>query len=128
MIILSAKIKTVSEANCSEHYFAKSKRHRMQQFLIRSLFNQQTEKIILPCCVKMIRISPRFLDKDENLPMAFKWIKDEISLCLIPNKRVIYFDKKGKIRELKGLLDSDLRIKWEYDQEKGPFSIRIEIT
>lgn len=121
-------IKTVSEANRSEHWTKSSKRHKQHQFFVRQLFMAHKPHIELPCRVEMIRIGPRYLDREENLPMAFKWIKDEISACLLPDKRKFYIDKKGKKRELKGRCDDDPSIKWLYDQEKGVIpGIRIEI-
>lgn len=66
----------------------------------------------------MTRLSPRLLD-DDNLRSAFKWIRDEISVCLIPEKRTTYIDKNGKVREVKGRADDDERICWAYKQEKA---------
>lgn len=116
-IIWEIALKTVSEANCTQHWTKKSKRHRQQQFFIRELFRRESVKIALPCDVKMIRRASRTLDSD-NLVSAFKWIRDEISECLIPST------KKGK-----GRADSDERIAWIYDQEKSvKLGIRIEIS
>jgi len=127
-IVWELPLKTVSEANCSEHWRVKSKRHKQQQFFIRSLFNNETQKIPLPCIVKMIRISPRSLD-DDNLTMAFKWIRDEISECLLPQTKKVCVSRKGKFIEIKGRADSDNRIKWQYAQEKkATHGIRIEIS
>ena len=128
-IIWELPLKTVSESNCSEHWTKKSKRHKQQQFFIRSLFSHEAQEIPIPCIVKMIRIGPRFLDKDDNLPMSFKWIKDEISECLFPDKRGSYLNKQGKIRFIKGRADDSPLVKWEYDQEKSKIQgIRIEIS
>lgn len=134
-IIWNIPLKTVSESNCSEHWTAKSKRHRQQQFFIRSLFNREGKEIPLPCEITLTRISPRALDAEDNLPMAFKWIKDEIGACLFPEKMVKYVQKKVKNNKVyvthktnKGHSDSDLRVSWKYSQEKGKtISIRIEI-
>lgn len=121
-------IKTVSESNCCEHWTKKAKRHKQQQYFIWLLFNSEETHIELPCTVKMIRLGPKYLDAEDNLPMAFKWIKDEISECLIPEKRKSFINKKGKIQQIKGRADSDPRIKWEYGQEKAKtLGIRIEI-
>lgn len=71
----------------------------------------------LPCHVKMIRIAPRFLDKDENLPMAFKYLKDAIADYFIPGLQP-------------GRADDDDRITWEYGQEKGKvrqYAVKIQI-
>jgi hypothetical protein len=77
----------------------------------------------------MIRIGGRELDEDDNLRMAFKWVKDEISECLIPSWRKVYVTPQGQVREIKGRADSDKRISWQYAQEKGKkLGIRIEIT
>lgn len=137
MIVWSLPLKTVSEINNvkvkskdgksrSEHWTEKSKRHKQQQFFIRSLFNHEGIEIKLPCTVKLIRISPRLLD-DDNLRSAFKWIRDELSECLIPEKVKAYVTKKGKMALIKGRADDDPRITWIYDQEKGKQGIRIEI-
>lgn len=126
MIVWTIPLKTVSEANCSEHWSKKSKRHRQQQFYIRSLFAHEAMQITLPCTVTLIRLSPRMLD-DDNLRSAFKWIRDEISECILPEK-VKFYQKKGKLYILKGHADSDSRITWVYGQEKqSTLGIRIEI-
>lgn len=126
-IIWEIPLKTVSEANSSEHWTKSSKRHRQQQFFIRQLFNTESIKIGLPCTVKMTRMSSRLLD-DDNLRTAFKWIRDEISECLIPEKCGKYVDNKGIIRFLKGRADNDTRIIWEYAQEKSRNQgVKIEI-
>jgi hypothetical protein len=128
MIIWELPLKTVSESNCSEHWHKKATRHTQQQFFIRSLFRKETQPIPIPCIVKMIRLGPRFLDKDDNLRIAFKWIKDEISECIFPDKAKTYMDKNGKVRQIKGRADDTPLITWQYDQEKTKkLGIRIEI-
>lgn len=126
-IIWELPLKTISESNKSEHWIKSSKRHKTQQFFIRALFRREAKEIPMPCTVTMTRISSRFLDCEENLPMAFKWIKDEIGACLFPEKVVIYKKRSGKYAINKGHADSDPRIKWKYAQEKGKQQgIRIE--
>lgn len=126
-IIWELPLKTISESNRSEHWTKSSKRHKIQQFFIRALFIRETREIPLPCTVTMIRIGPRFLDVEDNLPMAFKWIKDEIGACLFPEKVVYIITKKGARSTNKGHADSDPRVKWKYSQEKGrKQAIRIE--
>jgi hypothetical protein len=124
-------IKVVSEANCSEHWTEKSKRHQRQQFFVRISYKKYVAdvgKVNLPCKIKFTRLSPRSLDCEENLPMAFKWIKDEIGACLFPEKVVLYKKKSGKIASNKGHADSDPRVSWEFFQEKSKsYGIRIEI-
>lgn len=128
VIIWSLPIKTISEANRSEHWKKSSKRHKQQQFFIRSMFLREAREIPMPCIVKMVRLSSRFLDEDDNLRMAFKWIKDEIADCMFPDKIKTYIDKNGITRQLKGRNDDTPLIKWQYAQEKCSISlIRIEI-
>lgn len=74
-----------------------------------------------------IRVSSRELD-DDNLRMAFKWLRDELSELLIPHESKTALSSSGKRYKLKGRQDSDNRIKWHYGQEKGKFKgIRIRI-
>jgi len=110
----------VSEANrTGEHWTKKSERHRTQKFLINSYMRKHmnSKKEALPCTISMTRIAPRSLDEEENLPMAFKHIKDYIADFLIPGQAM-------------GRADGDKRIRWEYSQEKGKpkeYAIRIQI-
>ncbi len=128
MITWELPLTTVSESNCSEHWTVKRKRHQQQQFFVRCLFNHEAQEIPMPCEITLTRISSRFLDSEENLPMAFKWIKDEIGACLFPEKVVTYHKKNRKTIKNKGHADSDPRVKWKYAQEKGKrLGIRIEI-
>jgi len=130
-ILFKLSIRTLSEANCSEHWSKKHKRHKEQQFYVRwallNHFKDRKDKVNLPCTVKMIRMAPRSLDSD-NLVSSFKWIRDEISECLFQEKKTFCVLKSGKIKQIKGRLDSDPRITWLYDQEKSKlYWVRIEI-
>ncbi len=128
-IIWQLPLKTVSEANISEHWTKSSKRHRQQQFFIRQLYMRETSEIPLPCVISMFRLSPYRLDEEDNLRMAFKWIKDEISECIFPEKVGTYIGKSGKLRLVKGRADDSPLIKWQYGQEKSRKNgIRIEIS
>ena len=116
-IDLTIPIKTVSEANSSEHWSAKHKRHKAQKTNIALALNSalSQQQVVLPCRIKLTRISPRFLD-DDNLVSAFKHIRDYIANILIPGMRM-------------GFADSSTKLSWEYDQVKGsPQAIRIEIA
>jgi hypothetical protein len=126
MVKWELPLRTVSESNRNEHWSVKRKRHQFQQFMIRSVFKNEVNPIYLPCTVVLTRIGPRTLDIEENLPMAFKWIKDEIGACLFPEKVVIYKNRHGRYVKNKGHADSDSRITWKYAQEKGRPGIRIE--
>jgi len=127
MISWILPIKTVSEINSSEHWSKKSKRHKIQQFFVRYLFSRESNKIELPCTIRLTRLSPRLLD-DDNLPTSMKYVRDEISEILIPEKVGWYKTRTGKLKKLKGRADDDPRILWKYSQEKWPTqAVRIEI-
>jgi len=119
-------VKTVSEINSSEHWTKKSKRHRQQQFFVRSLFNHEAQEIKLPCKVHLTRLSPCLMDED-NLPTSMKYIKDEIAAQLVPEK-VAYYRRKSRLIANKGHADNDSRVTWTYGQEKAKsLAVRIEI-
>ena len=125
-ITLNIPVNTVSEMNCSQHWRVKAKRHKSQQYFIR--LAMKPHKVLLPCTVTMIRLASREID-DDNLSSAFKWIRDELSECIIcGDKRKTYINARGRVQEIKGRVDSDKRIKWFYGQEKAKIKgIRIEI-
>lgn len=128
MIKIELPLRTVSESNRNEHWTVSRKRHRFQQFMIQSAFKIENKPIYFPCTIVLTRIGPRVLDAEENLPMAFKWIKDEIGACLFPEKVVVYKNRSGRYVLNKGHADSDPRVTWKYAQEKGKIAgIRIEI-
>lgn len=111
-------IRTVSEANRgSEHWTKVRLRKKKQSQWVWAHWKSVNPTVSLPCKVVLTRIAPRSLDKQENLPMAFKAITDTIADLIIP----------GKAR---GQADSDERIEWLFKQEKGKpkeYAIRIEI-
>lgn len=121
-------IVTVSEANTSEHWSRSRKRHKTQQAILRLWFRSLSKGAIpaLPVEVTFTRIASRELDSD-NLQIAFKWLRDELSLLLIaPDYNKTALAASGKRYKLKGRQDSDKRIKWLYAQEKGQIKgIRI---
>lgn len=126
-VIWELPLRTVSESNKSEHWTISSKRHRQQQWFIRILYGKEGSKIKLPCICTMIRLSSRLLDEEDNLRMAFKWIKDEIGACLLPDKVFSYKKKSGATATNKGHADSSPLITWKYGQEKSKLiGIRIE--
>ncbi len=57
-----------------------------------------------------------------------KWVRDQVSECILPEKTKTYVTDKGKLRTLKGRADDDPRLHWEYAQEKSKtMGVRIEI-
>jgi hypothetical protein len=109
-----------SEANRGgEHWTKKHKRHQQQKFLINAYMTSRAPPIssMFPCMISLTRISPRILDEEDNLPMAFKSWKDYIADYLIPGKPM-------------GQADSDKRLKWVYAQEKGKpkeYALKVQI-
>ena len=101
--LLTLPIRTVSEANCSEHWTKKHKRHRLQQKALTLALNPIKRQIKLPCHIEMVRYAPRKLDKHDNLPISMKYILD--SCCAILT---------GDFRP--GRADDDERISISYDQ------------
>lgn len=95
-----------NEANSSEHWTKKGKRHKLQKRRIKAEFLKERPEIILPCTVILTRIAPRELDEHDNLRSSMKWVVDAISAELTGN-------------HLPGRADSDQRITWEYKQKKG---------
>lgn len=127
MIELYIELKTVSEANCSQHWLAKFRRHRSQQRIVQLGMQSHTGKIPLPCTVRLTRMAPGTLDTD-NLQSAFKWIRDEVSEILIPEKKKCFVTEEGRMRILKGRADDDPRITWVYDQKRSKiYAVLIEI-
>lgn len=102
----SLPIRTISEANCSQHWRVKYKRHQAQKYWIKAYFKNEQTKIPLPVHVKLTRYAPKSLDRHDNLPMSFKWIVDSVCETLIPGKAA-------------GRSDDDKRISIEYDQVKS---------
>lgn len=95
-----APIKLISEANRgSEHWTAKMRRKKAQQLEVTVALHNNLlgRKVRLPCAVRLTRIGPRLLDKD-NLAGAFKFVQDAIATKL-------------------GVNDGDRsKVDWHYDQ------------
>ena len=99
-------IKVFNEANNTDHWSKKAARRKNQKQAIKLLCSSSINPSLLPCVVKLTRISPRKLDNAENLPYAFKGIIDAIAELLVPGKAI-------------GRADSDPRMKFIFDQVKG---------
>lgn len=111
-------LKTVSEANNSDHWTKKSKRHKLQKLKVKAIFLKERPPITIPCSVVLVRIAPRELDEHDNLRTSLKYIVDAISEYLIPGKAI-------------GRADDCKEITWDYKQEKGDpkeYAISIQIS
>jgi hypothetical protein len=110
-------IKTASEANSSEHWCKKAKRHKLQKRWIAAVFHREKPQLTLPCHVVLSRIAPRELDYHDNLPCSLKYIADSIAEQITGNY-------------IPGRADDSKEITWEYKQEKGKpkeYAVKIEI-
>jgi hypothetical protein len=78
----------------------------------RLLFPGQATLIEGPFAIELRRVSPsaKGLDRGDNLPGALKAVRDEVAL-------VLGFKD-----------DSDLKLHFIYEQERGPFAVLITIT
>ena len=115
--IFQIPLRTESEGNSNEHWTRKNQRHKKQKWIIKAAFMEKNLKINRPCEITLTRIAPRELDKEDNLPMSFKWIKDAIADYIIPGKA-------------SGRADDSKEISWKYDQKKGKvkeYSVEIRI-
>lgn len=75
IVELILPIRTISEANMSEHWTKKSKRHKTQKKLVWWALNDKRPPTITPVTLTLTRISPRIMDFS-NLVSSFKWIED----------------------------------------------------
>lgn len=105
-------IRTVSEANVSEHWSKKSARHKLQKKIVK--LRAYSIPKTLPIHIKFTRISPRKLDAHDNLRCSMKWILDEVCAQITGNS-------------VAGRADDDHRITFEYDQVSGsPSTVKVE--
>lgn len=113
---LNLPLRTVSEANCFEHWTMKHKRHVLQKKTVALALNQVKCHVRLPCHIKLTRYAPESLDEFENLPMSFKYIVD--ACCAIVTGDFI-----------PGRADRDKRITLSCNQIKSDgYGIKILIT
>ena len=99
-------LKTASEANSSEHWTKKAKRHKLQKQKVKAVLLKERPQITIPCNVVLTRIAPRQLDEHDNLRMSLKYIADSVAEYLCPGKAI-------------GRADDDKGIEWHYKQKKG---------
>jgi len=100
---ITIPIRTVSEANCTDHWRVKHKRHKKQKALIYMLLRPKRPLLKVPCHINITRYAPRKLDKHDNLPISVKYLLD--ACC-----EVITNDYRP------GRADSDERIEVAYNQ------------
>lgn len=114
-VILSLPLKTVSEANCTQPWRTRHKRHKAQKNAVFFAFLEVKHLVKLPCTLTFVRHAPKFLDKHDNLPMSQKWLCD--ALCA---------EITGEYRP--GLADNSDEIEIKYDQIKSSvYGVKIII-
>jgi hypothetical protein len=109
-------IKLANEANSNEHWTKKAKRHKMQKFLVTQFLKSEDMPPGPPWNIILTRIAPKVFD-DDNLQMAFKWVRDAVSEYLLDEAKA-------------GHADNDRRLTWKYKHEKGNIQehkIKVEI-
>ena len=77
-LTLTLPIRTVSEANCTEPWQKRHKRHKAQKKAIFSAIVEHKHLLRLPCCITYIRYAPKQLDRHDNLPMSMKYLNDQL--------------------------------------------------
>lgn len=115
-LTLTLPVKVISEANDRSHWAERNRRRAVQDDAVSlALAGWSAITATLgfrlrngrPVSVSFTRLGGRGLDKDDNLPMAFKWVRDAIA------------------REI-GVDDGHEGYRWSYSQEPGgPVGIRI---
>ncbi len=114
MIALTLAIRTVSEANSHEHWRLRQKRAKAQRstagvVILAALRAPGTRRVTFPATVTLTRLAPsQGLDSD-NLAGSQKHVRDGIADAL-------------------GIDDRDPRVTWLYDQERGPWGVRVVIA
>jgi hypothetical protein len=97
-------IRTVNESNLREHWSKKAERAKSQRQQVK-LYLLSRPRPMLPCTVKLTRLSPMKLDTD-GLARSQKAVRDEIARWI-------------------GVDDSpDSGVTWLYDQEVRPIWLK----
>lgn len=101
----------VKSPNVQEHWSKKHKRNKIHAALIKYYMPELLE-ISPPCKISFIRIGTRMLD-DDNLIFSFKGVRDSCVSLITGKKR--------------GIGDEDPKFTFDYSQEKGEPSVKIEV-
>lgn len=110
-------LKIANEANSTEHWTKKARRHKLQKRRITQQFLIDKPPIFPPCKCIITRIAPNALDLHDNLRYSLKWVVDAIAENLT-----------GDL--VPGRADGNKQITWEYKQERGKvreYALRIQL-
>lgn len=106
--MIHVPLRTARGLNNREHHMARARRVKGERLLV-AWHLASVKKPSVPLVVTLTRIAPsNGLDPDDNLPSALKGVRDEIAEWLGVNDR----DRKT--------------VRYEYEQERGPWGVRIE--
>ena len=106
--MLTIPLRTVSGLNAREHFRARARRVKSERQAVAYVLGPQKKPGAFPLIVTLTRIAPSNGLDDDNLAGAMKAVRDEIAAWL-------------------GVDDKDrATVRYEYEQERGPWGIRIE--
>lgn len=112
LIVQVDDFKLLAGPNSRGHHMVKARRTKRERQTAHWLL-LNSKRPPLPISVRMVRIAPRRIDEDDNLPGMFKAMRDGIA-------------------DAYGIADNDKTlIRFEYDQERGKphqYGVRIEVS
>ncbi len=105
-------LRTVCELNAHEHWRVRQKRAAHQKSVVGIVLRRTVAPQMMtlaPLVVTLTRIAPSSgLDPGDNLPSSQKFVRDAVA-------------------DLLGINDRDPRVTWAYDQERGPWGVRVRV-
>lgn len=108
MIEFTVPLRTVSGLNVREHHMARHRRVKAEREAVAWKLGAKRD-VPLPAVVTLTRVAPsRGLD-DDNLRGALKGCRDQVAAWL-------------------GVDDRDPLVQWNYGQERGEWSVRVEVS
>jgi len=117
--MITIPVRTVSEANMSEHWRARYRRSQSQKAAVKAIFcaRDLDGEIELPCIVTLTRVGKRRMDTD-NLASSLKYVRDAVAEMIIT-------DRPGLAT---GWHDGDPRITWKYEQRVGEnYAVELDL-
>lgn len=112
LVIEVDDFKLLAGPNSRGHYLVKARRTKRERQTAHWLL-LDAKRPPLPVVVHMVRVAPRRIDEDDNLPGMFKAMRDGVA-------------------DAYGIADNDkTKIRFTYDQERGKphqYSVRIEVS
>lgn len=113
------QVKTISEANVSEHWTRRHQRSKLQKRQIKAYLEafHHGQQVKLPCKVRITRVGKKRMDSD-NLAISMKYIRDALAEWIV--------DREGQLAT--GKADETDKLTWIYDQEIGKnYEVKIQI-